>query len=33
VLWQVVVTCEREQQVACLVAVEGGRAAVEAVYD
>jgi protein ImuB len=31
-LWQVVVTCDREQ-VACLVAVEGGRAAVEAVYD
>lgn len=33
VLWQVVVTCEREEQVACLVAVEGGHAAVEAVYD
>lgn len=32
-LWQVVVTCEHEQQLACLVAVEGGRAAVEAVYD
>jgi len=42
-LWQVVVTCPdprpeaggaaREQQLACLVAVEGGRAAVEAVYD
>ena len=33
VLWQVVVRCEHEQQLACLVAVEGGRAAVEAVYD
>jgi len=32
-LWQVVLRCEREHQVACLVAVEGGRAAVEAVYD
>jgi protein ImuB len=32
VLWQVVARCE-EEDVACLVAVEGGRAAVEAVYD
>ena len=33
VLWLVVVRCEREHQLACLVAMEGGRAAVEAVYD
>jgi protein ImuB len=33
VLWQVVVTCEREHQLACLVVMDGGRAAVEAVYD
>ncbi len=33
VLWQVVARCREEEDVACLVAVEGGRAAVEAVYD
>ena len=32
-LWQLVVETERGPDVACLVAVEGGRAAVEAVYD
>jgi len=32
-LWQVVVTRPDGDDVACLVAVEGGRAALEAVYD
>jgi hypothetical protein len=33
VLWQVVVDARADGEVACLVAVERGRAAVEALYD
>jgi hypothetical protein len=32
-LWQLVVACEDDEQLACLVVLEGGRAVVEAVYD